>query len=505
METLFLNLLSLTGPVSALIALLYLLTPLMRKSYAAKWRQYMWIFCAVRLLLPVKLSSPSLYTIELPSEAVAAANTAAASAEPVAGIKMITVLSAVWLLGTAIFLSIQAVSYIAFRHSVKRWSARCENEEILNIFTVSKAAMGIKREIGLRICKKIKSPMVTGFLKPVLLLPHEDYSADEAEIIIRHELIHFKKHHLWYKLLLLLTESVSWFNPFAYIMFRAANKDMELACDDEVIKNADYTFRQKYCETILNGIHRERGRANVLTTCLNINKKMLLDRFGNILNMGVKKNGILICLAVSMSLIAGSAVISFAEGKVSEGLSEVFDYEPEPIIDAILPITATDVPTAAEPEYDVPAADNGGYTSYRATAPDYADTTANDYGNAQTPANVTDTANDNERPEQQSNGEDSYSGGTGHSGGAGYSGGTVVYSDDTAEPYVSGGTSGNGGVYADINIEGSRSFRGEEITSENSRTITVETSEGAINGADDSFTAYIRPSDDGSYEMVRTE
>lgn len=465
METLFLNLLSLTGPISVLIALLWALTPLMRKSYAAKWRQYMWIFCAVRLLLPVKLFSSSLCTIELPAEAVTEANMAGAVART-SGVKLITVLSAIWLLGAAVFLAIQLISYISFRHSVKRWSKNCNNGEIMKIFAVSKAVMGVKRDISLQICKKLKSPMVTGFIKPVLLLSHEDYGADEAEIIIRHELIHFKKHHLWYKLLLLFAESVSWFNPFTYIMFNVANKDMELACDDEVIRNSDYAFRQKYCETILNGIHNERGRASVLTTCLNINKKTLLDRFGNILNMSAKKNGVLICLAVSVSLVAMSGVISFAEGRVSQGLSEVFDYEPQQIMDTVLPPSVE----TAVPEYAL-SAPSGEYASYSQT-----ERTAADETEAKIQLPVIDKPV-NDIP--------------------------AVY-DDTSEPYMSGAAGSDGGVYADINIEGSRSFRGEEITAENSRMITVETSEGAIDGTDDSFTAYIRLNENG-YEMVRTE
>ncbi len=499
METLFLNLLALTGPVSALIVLLWLLTPLMQKSFAAKWRQYMWLFCAVRLLLPIKLFPSSLYTIELPAMPAAAHIDAAASG---AGIKAITVLSAVWLAGFAVFTAAQIISYTAFRKSIKRRGAICANSEIVKIFTVSKAAMGVRGKISLRICKTLKSPMVTGFLHPTLLLPRENYSAEEAEIIIRHELIHFKKRHLWYKLLLLLTEAECWFNPFVYIMFRAAQKDMELACDDEVIRGTDGEFRRRYCETILNGIHRERGRANVLTTCLNVNKKILMERFGNILNMGVKRNGIPICLAVSVSLIAGSAVVSFAEGKVSNELSEAFDYKPVPVSEAVMNAVSTSAPTAVPTDtpvrnYENDTADDDSDAEYISDdAPEYdyvtdvSDDTPDDIAN-DAADHTPDYASDHTPDDDADNAADDYSDSIPEP--------EENIPDDTPESYSE---TENGSGYADISVDASRSFEGEEITNDNSRTITVETDGGDVGG--DSFTAYIRAGNDG-YEMIRSE
>ena len=184
---------------------------------------------------------------------------------------------------------------------------------------------------------------------------------------------------------------------------------------------------------------------------------------------------------MSVSLVAMGGMVSFAEGKVSESLSEVFDYEPEPIMDAILPAPTADVSPSDTLADEVRT--NAGTLSrpYRASTPDIvADMRET---NAELPPDEPYTAPSVD-DETVNN--------------------TSVASDDTIEPYVSGGVGNNGRVYADISIEESRSFKGEEITADNSRTITVETSKSAINGADDSFTAYIRPND-GGYEMVRTE
>ena len=67
--------------------------------------------------------------------------------------------------------------------------------------------------------------MVTGFFQTVLLLPREDYSEQELEMIIRHELVHYKRHDIAYKMLLMFAVAVHWFNPLVWIMTQEANKD----------------------------------------------------------------------------------------------------------------------------------------------------------------------------------------------------------------------------------------------------------------------------------------
>ena len=66
-------------------------------------------------------------------------------------------------------------------------------------------------------------------------LPHEDFAAQDLSIIIRHELTHYKRKDLWYKILLVTARVIHWFNPFAYMMCRHANADIEQSCDDYLL------------------------------------------------------------------------------------------------------------------------------------------------------------------------------------------------------------------------------------------------------------------------------
>ena len=75
--------------------------------------------------------------------------------------------------------------------------------------------------------------MIIGLFRPTLLLPHEGYQKIDLEVIIRHELVHFKRNDLWFKLLLVCANAVHWFNPVIYLMVREANRDIEISCDEE--------------------------------------------------------------------------------------------------------------------------------------------------------------------------------------------------------------------------------------------------------------------------------
>ena len=110
------------------------------------------------------------------------------------------------------------------------------------------------KDLALLVCPAVGAPLVTGFVNPALLLPRETVS----DGVLRHELIHTRRRDLWYKLLLLLSRSLHWFNPLVWIMLRAAEGDMERACDDDVVKGLSREQRGRYGQTIVDALRQER-------------------------------------------------------------------------------------------------------------------------------------------------------------------------------------------------------------------------------------------------------
>ena len=109
--------------------------------------------------------------------------------------------------------------------------------------------------------------MLAGFAEPVLWLPQEDLSEEDAMFIFRHELTHYKRGDLWLKLLLVAARSVHWFNPLVRLLTRFAQEDIELACDDAVVRGMDGGQRRAYGETILRSAQAQ-VRRRALVSCL---------------------------------------------------------------------------------------------------------------------------------------------------------------------------------------------------------------------------------------------
>ena len=238
--------------VSVVIALLLLLSPLMNRRYSAQWRCWIWLVLAIRLCIPCRVILPITpekiptisNVIALPTQQIsdtAVSQTEhiqkrdvqqerAAGTDKMQAVETQNILFAVWAVGAVLFFAIHIGSYIVFWRRVQPFCRQIEE----NMYR----------------CNRIAGPMMIGFFRPVILLPEIDYSAQEEDIIVTHEMAHFKRHDLWYKLVLLLANAMHWFNPFVYKMVRCASRDLECACDDDVIRGKDITFRKYYSMVI---------------------------------------------------------------------------------------------------------------------------------------------------------------------------------------------------------------------------------------------------------------
>jgi len=63
--------------------------------------------------------------------------------------------------------------------------------------------LDIKRQLNISTCNQVQSPLLIGFIKPCIVLPAQDFTAEQYYFILKHELIHYKHRDLFYKLILL--------------------------------------------------------------------------------------------------------------------------------------------------------------------------------------------------------------------------------------------------------------------------------------------------------------
>ena len=130
-----------------------------------------------------------------------------------------------------------------------RASAPCEDEYARQWL----ARHPLRRLLRLRLCAAIDAPLTYGLLRPVILLPAGfDLSDREAlDCVLRHELAHVRRFDALFKAALAVTACLHWFNPLVWVMLALANRDLELACDEQALRAAARERRRAYARALL--------------------------------------------------------------------------------------------------------------------------------------------------------------------------------------------------------------------------------------------------------------
>ena len=97
----------------------------------------------------------------------------------------------------------------------------------------------------------IKTPFVLGFMRPKIYIPAE-LKAEEKGYIILHEQTHIRRRDHIVKLIAYFTLCLHWFNPFAWLSFVLMGTDMELSCDERVLKELGTGIKKDYSASLLS-------------------------------------------------------------------------------------------------------------------------------------------------------------------------------------------------------------------------------------------------------------
>ncbi len=339
MANLFLFILGSSVSAGLIIFVLILLTPFLNKRYAAKWKYLIWIFLAARLLIPFSGAGGQLVrkmpeaqnqtvsgqkendtdtpadtaipyrriVVELPAQMTAPIQTRTKHSNT--GFSILDIAAYVWFIGSLILLSVHFTSYFYYRHQLRNKGRSTENVSVLSQTEKLKRELNIRNIVRVIEYSEAESPMIIGFLKPVLVLPNEHYSPEELFFILKHELVHLKRGDVYLKLLFVTANAVHWFNPLIWIMQKEATIDMELSCDERVTKDTGFAARKAYTETLLSMLHKQCARKTAFTTQFYGGKKIMKKRFKNILMKEGKRNGIgvFIC-AVILTISFGTLI-----------------------------------------------------------------------------------------------------------------------------------------------------------------------------------------------------
>lgn len=260
METLFLIVLNRSMTAGWLILAVIALRLLLKK--APRWMSCMlWALVAIRLICPISMESAwSLVPAREPilEQRLAGpqlmGNTDMQEADLPVGEAMkdssqeetavlmnredtwIETISLLWLLGAGVLIGSSLVSYIRLHRCIG--ASICTKESVF-------------------ICDSIDTPFILGVIRPRIYLPSRMEEA-QREYVIAHEEAHIKRYDHWWKLIGFCLLTVYWFHPLCWAAYLLLGKDIELACDERVVKEKDLAYKKSYANALLTCSIRRR-------------------------------------------------------------------------------------------------------------------------------------------------------------------------------------------------------------------------------------------------------
>lgn len=244
--------------------------------------------------LPEKTETP-YFSENKPSE------TAKPPASP-ASVSAETILFILWCSGAVLSASVFTAVYLRERRKF-RGSLPVEGG-----FAESwLAAHPTRRRVTVRRSDRIDAPLTYGLLRPVILLPDSLDRTDEKRLncILTHEWVHICRFDALKKPICALALCVHWFNPLVWVMFFYYNRDLELACDEGVVRLLGEDQKSDYAKTLIG---MEAERSGFLP---------LFSRFGGFAAeeriraiMKIKKNSVIVSAAACLIVCATVGVFA---------------------------------------------------------------------------------------------------------------------------------------------------------------------------------------------------
>ena len=311
--------LSLSGTVLGL--LLWLLRPLTRKLFSWKWHYYLWLAVLLRLALPVHVDmgweilpareSGVSAVSELPEAGGRAFVDAQISGEQVSGEQISGEQTSIerssieqysteqfstenlveaegtgqaqrnsagtlpesarsfewealwqwgfliWLAGAAASLAVRGLRCRRFLRYIKEDCRRVSEDRLQHLAGRLAEELRIPGWVWVYESPRTATPALIGLRRSFIVLPQAEWELKEAELVLRHELIHLKRKDLWYKALFQLVCCIHWFNPVLILFERRMEQDCELSCDEAVIAPLREEERKVYGNVLLDTAERQ--------------------------------------------------------------------------------------------------------------------------------------------------------------------------------------------------------------------------------------------------------
>lgn len=248
----------------------------------------------------------------------------------------ISILSVIWLAGLLLCFGFFAVSYIKCYREF-RFSLPVEND----ILEAWKEKHPLKRSLSIRQTETIAAPLSYGVIRPVILMPKntEWKNIYQLRYVLEHEYVHTRRLDMLTKLIMIAAVCIHWFNPLVWVMYILFNRDLELSCDETVVRRFGMDIKSVYATALIS---MEEKKSGLTPLCNSFSKNAIEERIRAI--MKIKKTskfavmisavlviGVTGGFATSASSLEKNTETAQENGETTVALNEVNIREDEPL------------------------------------------------------------------------------------------------------------------------------------------------------------------------------
>lgn len=334
MEKVFLQLVNMSIQASYLIIAVIIARFFLRK--APKYMScFLWILVGIRLICPISIESvfsliPNQQSIDqsvtlgqnsnmevnftnqsgktesdLKMEKVEAVLPITAADSTSENIIITILLTIVWIIGMVILFIYSVWSYLRLKRKV---------------------ATAIPRELnGSKVyeCEEINSPFLLGIIRPSIYIPI-DIAEKDLSYVIAHEKVHIVRRDYLIKPIAYLFLVIYWFHPLVFISYVLLCRDIELACDEKVIKELGIDCKKEYSQALLAC---SIGRKSIAACPVAFGEVGVKQRIKNVLRYRKPTFWMIIlagivCIVVSVCFMTQKKEDGISDGEIAENTSE---------------------------------------------------------------------------------------------------------------------------------------------------------------------------------------
>mgnify|MGYP000855089017 FL=1 len=229
----------------------------------------------------------------------------------------ISILSVIWLAGLLLCFGFFAVSYIKCYREF-RFSLPVEND----ILEAWKEKHPLKRSLSIRQTETIAAPLSYGVIRPVILMPKntEWKNIYQLRYVLEHEYVHIRRLDMLTKLIMIAAVCIHWFNPLVWVMYILFNRDLELSCDETVVRRFGMDIKSVYATALIS---MEEKKSGLTPLCNSFSKNAIEERIRAIMKIKkTSKFAVIISAVLVIGVTGGFATSASSLEKNTETAQE---------------------------------------------------------------------------------------------------------------------------------------------------------------------------------------